>query len=447
MKQEQSYIELFEQHKEVLADNAPEAMNRSREAAFARFAEKGFPTTADEDYLYSDIAVLFAADYGMNIKRLAFPVNPYDVFRCDVPNLSTQLYFMVNDAFYQAQQPKGELPEGVFVGNMDGFMKAYPGVAEKKYAALSDASGKSLVDFNTAFAQDAFVLYVPQGVVMDRAIQVVNILRGNIDLLLNRRFLIIIEDRSEAKLLLCDHGMDEAGFLATQVIEAYVGEGASLDLYELEDNTPKTNRLSSVFVEQKGNSNFSHNGITLNNGFTRNNLFVSLQGEHAEAVAGGIAIADGEQHIDNSVSIDHKAANCRSNELYKYILDNYSTGAFNGRIVVQPHAQKTAAYQTNRNLCLTKEAKMFSRPQLEIYADDVKCSHGLTTGQIDEEALFYMRSRGISREEAMLLLKFAFTADVLDLVRLDPLKDRLRMLIEKRLRSKHPHCGGCCAGC
>ena len=447
MKPEQSYIELFEQHKAVLSGNAPEVMNRSREAAFARFAEKGFPATADEDYLYSDIAALFAPDYGMNINRLAFPVNPYDVFRCDVPNLSTQLYFMVNDAFYQAQQPKGELPNGVFVGNMAGFIKAYPGMAREKYAALSDVAGKSLADFNTAFAQDAFVLYVPQGVVMDRAIQVVNILRGSVDMLLNRRFLIIIEGRAEAKLLLCDHGMDEVSFLATQVVEVYVGEGATFDLYELEDNTPKTSRLASVFVEQKGASNFSHNGITLNNGFTRNNLFISLQGQHAETVAGGIAIADGVQHIDNSVSIDHKAPNCQSNELYKYILDNQSTGAFNGRIVVQPHAQKTAAYQTNRNLCLTKEAKMFSRPQLEIYADDVKCSHGLTTGQIDEEALFYMRSRGISREEAMLLLKFAFTADVLDLVRLDPLKDRLRMLIEKRLRSKHPHCGGCCAAC
>ena len=446
MKPEQSYIELFEQHKKVLSDNAPEVMNRVRETAFERFVENGFPTTADEGYLYSDVAALFASDYGMNARRLEFPVDPYSVFRCDVPNLSTQLFFMVNDAFYREQLPKSELPKGVFVGNMSEFLKTYPDIAAKRYAALADCSGKGFVAFNTAFAQDAFVLYVPEGVAMDRAIQVVNILRGDVDLLVNRRFLIIIENRAEAKLLLCDHGMDDVRFLATQVVEVFLGEGAVFDLYELEDNMLKTSRLSSVFVEQQASSRFSHNGIALSNGFTRNNLFVSLRGEYAETVAGGIVIADGRQHVDNSVWIDHKAANCQSNELYKYILDNQSTGAFNGRVVVHPHAQKTAAHQTNRNLCLTKEARMFSRPQLEIYADDVKCSHGLTTGQIDEAALFYMRSRGISRDEAMLLLKFAFTADVLDLVRLDPLKDRLRMLIEKRLRSKSLHCG-CCSSC
>ena len=446
MKPEQSYIELFEQHKKVLSDNAPEVMNRAREEAFDCFAGKGFPTTADEDYLYSDIAGLFAPDYGVNVQRLEFPVNPYDVFRCDVPNLSTQLYFMVNDAFYRKQLPKSELSESVFVGSMAAFMAAYPDVAEKKYAALANRSESGITAFNTLFAQDAFVLYVPKGVVMDKAVQVVNILRSDVDLLVNRRFLIIIEDCAEAKLLLCDHGMDDVNFLATQVVEVFLGEGAIFDLYELEENTLKTNRLSSVFVEQQASSRFSHNGITLNNGITRNNLAVLLKGEHAETVAGGIAIADGQQHVDNSIRIDHQAPNCQSSELYKYILDGQSMGAFNGRIVVHPHAQKTAAYQTNRNLCLTKEAKMYSRPQLEIYADDVKCSHGLTTGQIDEDALFYMRSRGISREEAMLLLKFAFTADVLDLVRLDPLKDRLRMLIEKRLRSKLMRCG-CCSSC
>ena len=446
MKPEQSYIDLFEQHKKELFDNAPQVMNRVREGAFARFVEKGFPTVADEDYLYSDVAALFAPDYGVNVRRLTLPVDPYDVFRCDVPNLSTQLYFMVNDTFYRERLPKSELPKGVFVGNIGDFLKTHPDIAEKKYAALADNSDKGVVAFNTAFAQDAFVMYVPAGVTMDKAVQVVNILRGDVDMLVSRRFLIIVEDRAEAKLLLCDHGMDNARFLATQVVEVFVGEGAVFDLYELEDNPLNTTRLSSVFVEQKASSRFSHNGITLNNGFTRNNLFVSLTGEHAETVAGGIAIADGQQHIDNAVWIDHKAPNCQSNELYKYILDNRSTGAFNGRVVVRPNAQKTAAYQTNRNLCLTKEAKMFSRPQLEIYADDVKCSHGLTTGQIDEDALFYMLSRGISRDEAMLLLKFAFTSDVLDLVRLDPLKDRLRMLIEKRLRSKLSHCG-CCSAC
>ena len=440
MKPEQEYIKLFDRHRDMLYRYAPEVMNRKREEALASIAKTGLPSANEEGYLYSNIAQLFEAEYGMNFQRLDFPVNPYGAFRCDVPNLSTQLYFMVNDAFYHKQLPKPTLPEGVFAGSITDFAAAHPEIASKKYAALAKIEEKGIAAFNTLFAQDAFVLHVPKGVVLNKAIQLVNILRSDVDLLVNRRFLIILEERSEAKLLLCDHGIDAVNFLATQVIEVYVGENAVFDLYELEENTRNTNRLSSVYVEQKAGSAFLHNGITLHNGFTRNNLSITLNGKHAEATTSGIAIADATQHIDSYTRIGHQAAYCRSNELYKYILDDKATGAFNGHIKVHPGAQKTEAYQTNRNLCLSKTARMFSRPQLEIYTDDVKCSHGLSTGQIDENALFYLRSRGISKEEALLLLKFAFAADVLEHIGLDALKDRLRMLIEKRLRGELARC-------
>ncbi|MDD6210036.1 MAG: Fe-S cluster assembly protein SufD [Bacteroidales bacterium] len=443
MKPEQTYIDLYKQYQAMLAQHAPGLMNRWRDKALQDFERLGFPSTSEENYLYSDISGKFAEEYGMNLRRLDFPINPYEVFRCDVPNLSTLLYFMVNDTFYAKQLRAISLPKGVFIGSIADFAMEYPEIAEKHYEVLAKTSNDGTTAFNTLFVQDAFVLYVPEDVVLDKAIQLVNILRSDVDLLVNRRFLVILEDRAEAKLLLCDHGMDRVKFLATQVTEVYLGKNALFDLYELEENTPRTTRLSSIYVDQQDSSRFSHNVITLNNGFTRNNLYISLKGERAEALAGGVAIADTEQHIDNFTWVNHEKANCHSNELYKYILDDKATGVFNGRIIVHPGAQKTEAYQTNRNLCLTKEAKMYSKPQLEIYADDVKCSHGLTTGQIDENALFYLRSRGISKEEALLLLKFAFTSDVLDRIHLEPLRDRLRLLIEKRLRDELSKCERC----
>ena len=442
MKPEQIYINLYKQNRELLCQYAPEIMNRVRDKSLADFEQMGFPTTTNEDYRHSDVSEQFLIEYGMNLKRLNFPVNPYEVFRCDVPNMSTLLYFMINDAFYKQQLPDAVF-EGVFIGNMEEFSARYPEIANRYYAKQTSADNNGITAFNTLFAQDAFVLYLAEGVKLSKAIQLVNILRSNVDLLANRRLLIILAKNAEAKLLLCDHGMDKVKFLVTQVAEIYLEENAAFELYELEENTPVTTRLSNVYVKQHSCSRFSHNVITLNCGFTRNNLWVSLDGKQAETLAGGIAIADEKQHIDNFTWIDHKEPACHSNELYKYILDGQALGSFNGRIVVRENAQKTEAYQTNRNLCFTKEARMYSNPQLEIYADDVKCSHGLTTGQIDENALFYLRSRGIPKEEAMLLLKFAFTADVLDRVHLEPLRDRLRLLIEKRLRDELPKCERC----
>ena len=176
---------------------------------------------------------------------------------------------------------------------------------------------------------------------------------------------------------------------------------------------------------------------------TRNNYYINLKGEGAEAILAGMAIADKEQQVDTYSHITHAVPHCTSNELIKYVLNDRAIGAFSGRILVKEGADKTEAYQTNRNLCATREARMYSKPQLEIYADDVKCSHGMTTGQLDENALFYMQSRGIPLDEARMLLSVAFTSDVIEHVRVDALKDRLHKLVEKRFRGELAKCAGC----
>ena len=227
------------------------------------------------------------------------------------------------------------------------------------------------------------------------------------------------------------------------MIEAFVGERATFDLYELEETHNSTVRFSNLFVQQEADSNVLLNGITLHNGTTRNTTEVVLAGQGAEVNLCGMAIADKNEQVDNHTFIDHRVPHCTSNELFKYVLDDSAVGAFAGKVLVREGAQKTCSQQTNRNLCATRDARMYAQPQLEIYADDVKCSHGATVGQLDENALFYMQQRGIPLKEARLLLMFAFVNEVVDSIRMEALKDRLHLLVEKRFRGELNKCQGC----
>jgi Fe-S cluster assembly protein SufD len=296
---------------------------------------------------------------------------------------------------------------------------------------------------NTLLAQDGFVVYVPQGVRLERPLQLVHIFRNHTDLMASRRILIVLEKDAKAELLVCDHSIDPVRFLGTQVVEIFAGENAVFDYYDLEESSIRTTRLASVYVEQAAASSVLINGITLNNGLTRNSYFIRLLGERAEVRLCGLTVQDGSQHVDTFSHITHAVPHCTSNELFKNVLNDRATGVFNGRILVEKGAEKTQAFQTNRSLSTGREARMYSQPQLEIHADDVKCSHGMTTGQLDGQALFYMRTRGLSYEDARLMLSVAFTSEVLDHVRLDVLKDRLLRLVEKRFRGELARCNEC----
>ena len=408
MSVEQQYIDLFSQTEAMICRHSAEVLNAPRAVAFADFERLGFPTRKEEKYKYTDISKFFEPDYGLNLNRLEIPVNPYEVFKCDVPNMSTALYFVVNDAFYGRALPKSHLPEGVIFGSLKEVAGKHPDLVKKYYGKLADTAEDGVTAFNTAFAQDGVLFYVPKNVVVEKPIQLVIILRGDVNFMVNRRVLIILEEGAQARLLVCDHAMDGVNFLATQVIEIFAGENAIFDFYELEETHTSTVRISNMYVKQEANSNVLLNGMTLHNGTTRNTTRVTLVGEHAELNLCGMAIADKNQHVDNHTTIDHAVPNCTSNEL-----------------------------------CATRDAHMYTQPQLEIYADDVKCSHGATVGQLDESALFYMRQRGIPVREARLLLMFAFVNEVIDTIRLDALKDRLHLLVEKRFRGELNKCQGC----
>ena len=502
MNSEQQYIDLYTQARQMIFDHAPEAMNAVRDQAFEDFRKQGFPSKKApikreksdagigssereeaqqiakvERYKYTDMQKLFAPDYGVNLSRLQIPVDPYEAFRCDVPNLSTSLYFVVNDAFYNEAEhtfspPKlGGVRGGLNKGkDMQPFrphltspnlgeeigvpivcsFKDRPDIVLKYYARLAKTNDDAITALNTMLAQDGLLVYVPKNIRVDRAIQVINILKAPSNLpqrgesmMVNRRVLIVLEEGAELKMLFCDHTADNRNFLATQVIEAYVGEDASLDLYCLEETHYKNVRVSNVYIDQQANSRVNHNVITLHNGITRNKLDLTFSGEGAECQCYGCVIADKQQHVDNNTLITHKVPHCTSNELYKYVLDDQSTGAFAGRVLVEHGAQKTSSQMTNQNLTATKEARMYTQPMLEIYADDVKCAHGSTVGQLNDAALFYMRQRGISLKEAKLLLQNAFINEVIDKMQLEPLRDRLHYLVEKRFRGELNKCAGC----
>ena len=457
MGSEKQYIELYKQARQMIFDHAPESMNVVRDQAFEDFRKQGFPTKKVERYKYTDIQKLFEPDYGVNLNRLRIPVDPYEAFHCDVPNLSTSLFFVVNDMFYRGeeQEVRGKrittanmhLPEGVIIGSM----RDYPELVAKYYAKQAKTSEDGITALNTMLAQDGMLVYVPKNTKVDRAIQVINILKATPqnaqrvvpDLMVNRRVLIVLETGAEIKMLFCDHAADDRNFLATQVIEAYVGENASLDLYCLEETHHKNVRVSNVYIDQQANSRVNHNVITLHNGITRNRLDLTFSGEGAECHCYGCVIADKQQHVDNNTLITHKVPHCTSNELYKYVLDDKAVGAFAGRVLVEHGAQQTTSQMTNQNLTATKEARMYTQPMLEIYADDVKCAHGSTVGQLNDAALFYMRQRGISLQEAKLLLQNAFINEVIDKMQLEPLRDRLHYLVEKRFRGELNKCTGC----
>ena len=436
------YIDFFHKNRQKIEASCAPLLNSYRDQALQTFEQMGFPPHLSEEYPHTDIARLLEPDFGFYLNYSGPKINPQRVFHCNVPNLGSYKHFVVNGHCYE--ETHSGLPPGVFSGSLNTFAQQYPELFTHYYHHLAETKGDGLAAFNTMFVQDGYVLYVPKNTLCEKAFQLTHISNGTADSLTNRRILVILEAGAQAKLLVCDHTTDEHPvFAATQINEIYVDENASFDFYELEESTPKTIRLASSFIRQSASSQVVAHALTLCNGITRNNYRVDLDGENAETCLYGLAISDAQQRIDNFTVINHSVAHCRSAQLFKYILDEEAVGAFDGKIRVAPKARKTEAYQSNRNLLGSSTCRMYSKPQLVIDADDVKCSHGMTTGQLDETALFYLRSRGIPEEEAIFLLKFAFTNDVLQAIRMEGLRDRLNLLINKRFRNELIKCQRC----
>jgi Fe-S cluster assembly protein SufD len=294
---------------------------------------------------------------------------------------------------------------------------------------------------------DGLFIYIPKGTGFDYPLQVVNLPMAGLDTLLQYRNLIIMEEDTHAELIICDHTLSPFRFLTNSVTEIYAGPNARLQYIRVQNEHLNSNLITNLYIHQEAGSQVITNSITLHGGIIRNNTYVKLNAPGCDNRTYGLFFADKSQHVDNYVRIDHAQPDCSSLQLFKGILDDQATGAFNGHILVRPEGQKTNAYQVSRSILLSDQAKMNTRPQLEIYADDVRCSHGATTGQLDENALFYMRSRGIPLREARLLMLYAFAYEVIDKVSVKPLKERIIHLVDKRLRGELSRCNNCSMNC
>lgn len=438
----QEYIDIFNSHRSVLDDTCGEAVNKCREAAYEKFSNGGFPTKKDEDYKYTDISSFFEEDYGVDLFAKTATEENIGDFICDVPSIDAHTIYLINGWYYSGNE-EFDLPKGVVVSSFAKASKEHPELFEKYYNKQAGESKDNTVHLNTMMVQDGLFCYVPKNTELDKPLQIINILSANVNLMGSQRSLFVLEENARAKVLICDHALSQTKFAANHVREIFAADNSGLEYYLLENQHNYVNQIISSFIHQGANSAVHSNVITLHNGQTRNNTFVTLAGEHAETSLSGMALTDKQQHVDNFTEIDHAVANCISRELFKNVLDDQSTGAFKGKVLVRKDAQKTAAYQTNKNICLTKEAYINTRPQLEIYADDVKCSHGATVGQLDDEALFYMKARGLSEADARLLLMFAFTHEVIEQIQMPALKDRIKVLVEGRLRGDNSKCEGC----
>ncbi len=437
------YLDLFDKHHDLIDANGAAPLNAVRSAALQMLKDMKLPKEGADNYENCDLEEMFAPDYGLNIAKLDIDVNPQATFRCDVPMLSTSLFMLVNDTFAATAGAFESIPEGVEVGSLRKFAADHPGQIAEYYGKLADLKNP-IVALNTLLAQDGFYLRVKKGVKVEKPIQLVNILENGMPLMAVRRLLIIVEEDAEATLLVCDHTQNpDLKFLSLETVEIHVGNNASFDYYNLEESTEKTSRASALYLCQDAGSHVSIDGLTLFNGTTRNEYYTSFNGEDAELHLYGMGIEDAHRKVSTYSRIDHSSPRCVSNELFKFTLDDEAKGAFTGRIYVAPGAVKTEAYQSNRNLVGSNEAQMTSRPELEIYNDDVKCSHGTAIGQLNEMQMFYMRTRGLDEATARLLLKQAFMADIIDRIRVEALRDRLRLMTERRFAGESSACASC----
>ena len=447
MPSHQQYIDLYNAQRTLIDEHAAPVLNAQREAAAEVLQRVGL--SRPKDYTHVDPEALLAADYSLNLSRFAVPTDRNDLFTCAVPELSTSVHYLVNE---QLVSHSRQSDDGVFSGSLREFALRYPDIAARYYNRLAmheeppyDVRNQGTnvtahrplgeAALNTLLCQDGFVLYVPDGVTVERPFQLISLLRAVEDFMACQRILIILGESARASILVCDHAsqLRTCTLLSLQVTEVFAGPYSSLDFYELEEHHEYCRRLSSVYVEQQEGSNVAIGQYALTAGQTRNRVYTDLCGHDASLHLYGLCIADRDQKVDNVTYIRHRAPKCQSDELFKYVLDEEACGSFIGRILVQEGADKTDAHQTDRNLILTPSCHIVARPELEIYADDVKCSHGATTGQLDANALFYLQQRGLPLAEARRLLLQAFLEEVVEAIPDADLREEIQQQINERL--------------
>jgi Fe-S cluster assembly protein SufD len=436
-EQLQSYLESFSEFSKHSAGRDLGWLRKLRADAFARFCEVGFPTTRDEDWRFTNVAAIAKSSFRLADKAEA-SVSQGELEVHRIAESICQLVF-VNGNFSATLSSVANLPSGVEVSNLAAQIEREPESVERHLGRYLNIQRDAFSALNTAFAGDGGYIHVIRGTVVERPIHLLFVSTGNSSgqnpLMAHPRNLIVAEAESEVTVIEDYISLDESVSFCNTATELVAGDGAIVSHYMLERENRQAFNVSTLRMQQGRGANVSSHSVLLGGGLVRNNVHPVLAGEGGECLINGLFAGTGEQHLDNYMLVEHASPHCGSRQFYNGILNDHAHGVFHGRIIVHKDAQKTDAKQTNRNLLLSDNARIDTKPQLEIYADDVKCTHGATIGQIDEVALFYLRSRGIEESAARKLLLSAFAGECLDRMKPGAARSYVEKLIDESLSS------------
>ena len=421
----------FRDNEERMNGERKAPVHQLRRAALKQFEQLGFPTIRNEEWKYSSVNGLLKQAFDLD-ETTTLTID--DLAPLEIPNLEGNLLYFINGRYHAELSRIVSPPEQLHITNFADALKTEPELIGSHFARYANYQDNAFTALNTALATDGIVIRVPNNTTVEQPV----ILRFITDtrtknIASQLRNLIVVGKNAELMLAESYRTLGEGTSFVNVVTEIVLGRDARMQYYKVQNETEKAYHIGTTQVNQTDNSHFYSATVTLNGNFVRNNLNIRLDGQHAEAFMYGLYMPNGRQHVDNHTLVDHAMPNSYSNELYKGILDDNSTGVFNGKIFVRPDAQKTNAYQSCKNVVLSTGASMNTKPQLEIFADDVKCSHGTTTGKLNDEALFYMRSRGIPKDEARTLLLYAFSQDVLSQIKIQPIREYLERVVTEKL--------------
>jgi Fe-S cluster assembly protein SufD len=425
----EGYLDSFQRFEKDVGPDARPAVHRHRKAAIARFAELGFPTLRDEEWQFTNLAPLTKIPFELAGTARDVP-EADEVERATFSLREGHRLAFVNGRYVRELSSLRPLPEGVYVGSLAAALGNRSESVEPYLARYADYRGHALTALNTAFLRDGAFVHIARGKVVTEPIHLVFLSTAPGEPTVSHpRTLIVADVNSQATLIESYVGLREEIYFTNAVSEVYLGENAVIDHYKVTRESREGFHIATLQVQQERSSNFSSHSITLDGGLVRNDVNAVLGAEGSECTLNGLYLAAGRQLVDNHTRIDHAKPHCASHELYKGILDGKAHGVFNGKIFVHQDAQKTDAKQTNKTLLLSEDAVINTKPQLEIYADDVKCTHGATIGQLAEEAIFYLRSRGIGRAEARSLLTYAFANDIVSRIKVAPVRANLEHVL------------------
>jgi Fe-S cluster assembly protein SufD len=430
----QPYLAAFETFAGNGARQAPAWLTARRESAIARFAEVGFPDTRQEEWRFTDVKSLATTDF-----TLAAAVDPdllsAEEVRSQLLSSSQFTAVFVNGLFADSLSSLEGLPPGVTVGSLRTALAKHPELVERYLGQCAKDEENPFTALNTAFVDDGAFVYVPQDTSLEQPIQILLLAvpQDGTPLVWHPRNLIIADRGARAAIVETYLGLAEGTYWVNAVTEVAVGENANLDTYRVQQDEERGFHTATTHSSQARNSNYSCATFAFGASLTRHDINAVLDGDGADCTLDGLSILRGRQHVDFHTTLEHAKPHCTSWEYFNGVFDDRARGIFNGRIIVRPGAQRTDSKQTNNNLLLSKHARADSQPQLEIYADDVRCTHGATLGPIDEKQLYYLQTRGLHAEAARSLLTYGFCAEILKAVKLVELRERLDSLVRRRL--------------